>query len=352
LVCSFFLRDKGDNIDHEPPSQNLAMTVLGGALLWFGWMGFNAGSASSAGDLAAIALINTNAAAASSLLTFVALERLVEGKSSVVGGISGAVVGLVIITPAAGFVRPGWALLMGIWGTIMVYGGILLKRKWTKVDDPLDVFSCHGMGGVYGSLLTGLFCEQAVNSSGFDGAFYGNPKQFWNQIACVLVVVGFCSGATALICLLLDFTMGLKVSRLEAELGMDNHLTSHTPVNEKRLLTEQAMNKVRQTLNGQKASFTQKEEAHLQHVFSLIDEKHTGSIPLPKFLAALRMMNIAMPKAEAAALFARFDSDQNGTIEFEEFRLMMVQANRGSQLSLSVKPDVEMAISSDPLVQA
>jgi len=145
LVCSYFLRDKGD-VKHEPPSPNAAITVLGGAFLWFGWMGFNAGSATSAGDLAAVALINTNAAAASSLLTFVALERLVEGKSSVVGGISGAVVGLVIITPAAGFVRPGWALLMGIWGTALVYGGIWIKRKWTKVDDPLDVFSCHGHG--------------------------------------------------------------------------------------------------------------------------------------------------------------------------------------------------------------
>jgi hypothetical protein len=279
----------------------------------------------------------------------VALERLVEGKSSVVGGISGAVVGLVIITPAAGFVRPGWALLMGIWGTVMVYGGILLKRRWTKVDDPLDVFSCHGMGGVYGSLLTGLFCEKAINAGGFDGAFYGNGAQFWDQIAAVLVVVGYSSGITALICTGLHFTIGLKVSKLEAQLGMDNHLTSNTPVDQKRELTNQAMTKVRMTLAGQQAKFTPAEEAHLHHVFSLIDDKHTGKIAFPKFQAALKMMNITLPKDEATALFEKFDSDSNGTIEFEEFRAMMMQANRGSRLSL-MKPDVEMATASDPLV--
>jgi len=261
------------------------------------------------------------------------------------------VVGLVIITPAAGFVRPGWALLMGIWGTVMVYGGILLKRKWTKVDDPLDVFSCHGMGGVYGSLLTGLFCEQAINpSGGFDGAFYGNPIQFWNQLVCVLVVVSFCSATTALICVVLHFTIGLKVSKLEAQLGMDSHLTPRQIVDDKKKYTEQAMAKVRQTLSGQKTDFTQKEEAHLHHVFSLIDDRQTGKVTLQKFQAALRMMNISIPKEEAAVLFARFDSDQSGSIEFEEFRAMMLQANRGSQLSLSVQPDVELAAASYPLV--
>jgi len=281
----------------------------------------------------------------------VALERLVEGKSSVVGGISGAVVGLVIITPAAGFVRPGWALLMGIWGTVMVYGGILLKRKWTKVDDPLDVFSCHGMGGVYGSLLTGLFCEKAINAAGFDGAFYGNPRQFWDQIAAVLVVVGYSSGITAIICTCLHFTIGHKVSELEAHLGMDNTLTTSTPVDKKRELTDQAMTKVRMTLSGQQTNFTQAEEAHLHHVFSLIDDKHTGKIALPKFQAALKLMNIALPKDEAAALFTKYDSDSNGTIEFEEFRAMMMQANRGSRLSLTKQPDVEMATASEPLVR-
>jgi len=110
------------------------------------------------------------------------------------------------------------------------------------------------------------------------------------------------------------------------------------------------MNKVRQTLSGQKTDFTQKEEAHLHHVFSLIDDQQTGKITLQKFQAALRMMNISVPKEEAAVLFARFDSDRNGTIEFEEFRAMMLQANRGSQLSLSVQPDLELAVASHPLV--
>lgn len=359
LVCSFFLSDK-DETEREPASQNLPMTVLGGGLLWFGWMGFNAGSASSAGDLAAIALINTNAAAASALLTFVALERIVEKKSSVVGGISGAIVGLVVITPAAGFVRPGWALLMGIWGTMLVYGGILLKRKWSRLDDPLDVFSCHGMGGVYGSLLTGLFCEQAINSAGFDGAFYGNGKQFWDQIAAVLVVVAYSSVLTALICLLLKFTIGLRVSKLEAQLGMDDQLTQTKAVDEKRLYTDQAMLKVRQTLAGQKLTWTEKEEAHLHHVFSLIDGQHTGKITLAKFLTALRIMGVSMTKEEAAIMFARYDSDNSGTIEFEEFRAMMFQANRGSQISLAGEPkpdilkdsDIELGVDSDALVSS
>jgi len=353
LVCSFFLRDKSA-VEHEPPSQNLPMTVLGGGILWFGWMGFNAGSATSAGNLAALALINTNAAAASALLTFVALERLVDGKATVLGGISGAVVGLVVITPAAGFVRPGWALLMGIWGTIMVYGGIVLKRKWTKLDDPLDVFSCHGMGGVYGSLLTGLFCEAVVNpAGGFDGAFYGNPRQLWNQIAAVLVVIAYACSVTAGLCTLLHFTLGLKISKLEAQMGMDTNLTSFVHVDE-NLHLDQAMVKVRKALSGHKnVDFTEKEEAYLHHVFSLIDDQHTGQISLPKFLAALRMMSIALPKEEAAVLFARFDADRNGAIEFEEFRLMMLQANRVSQRHSIIKSqpdDIEMTAAEVPVV--
>jgi Amt family ammonium transporter len=346
LICSLFLRDKSAAHTHEAASQNLPMTVLGGGLLWFGWMGFNAGSASSAGDIASIALINTNASAASSLLTFVALERLVEGKSSVVGGISGAIVGLVIITPAAGFVRPGWALLMGIWGTVLVYAGIWIKRKWTKLDDPLDVFLCHGMGGVYGSLLTGLFCEKAVNSAGFDGAFYGNGRQFWDQIAAVLVVIVYACVLTALICLVLDKTIGLRVSKLEAQLGMDNILvTAPSAHDTNAAYTEQAINKVRQALAGHSTSFTAQEEAQLQHIFSLIDDHHTGQITLPKFVAALRMMNIILPKEEAALLFSRFDSDASGTIEFEEFRQSLIQANRESQLNL--KHEIELMATVD-----
>jgi len=203
------------------------------------------------------------------------------------------------------------------------------------------------MGGVYGSLMTGLFCEQAINpSGGFDGAFYGNPIQFWHQIACVLVVVGFCSATTALICVMLHLTIGLKVSKLEAQIGMDNLLTPHQTQDDTQKYTDQAMHKVRQTLAGQQTAFTEKEEAHLHHVFSLIDDHQTGKVTLQKFQAALRMMNISIPKDEAAVLFARFDSDQSGTIEYEEFRAMMLQANRGSQLSLSVLPDIE----AEPLV--
>jgi hypothetical protein len=224
----------------------------------------------------------------------------------------------------------------------MVYGGIILKRKWTKVDDPLDVFSCHGMGGVYGSLLTGLFCEKAINSAGFDGAFYGNGAQFWDQIAAVLVVVAYSSVLTALICVILHFTIGLKVSKLEAQLGMDNHLTSASRTSEKMIYTDQAMNKVRQALAGKKTKFTQQEEEHLHVVFSLIDDKQTGKITLPNFLAALRLMNVALPKEEVAVMFARFDSDQSGTIEFEEFRQMLLQTNRGSEISLALR-EVELS---------
>jgi Ca2+-binding EF-hand superfamily protein len=156
--------------------------------------------------------------------------------------------------------------------------------------------------------------------------------QFWDQIAAVLVVVGFASAVTAAICLFLKFTVGLKVGGLEAVVGMDIGLQRATFVNhvmspaDEHLVTEATVLKIREKLSGNRhADFTEQEEAVLHRVFELIDEKHTGKITFPKFQAALKMLNLAMSKDDAQSLFNRFDTDRSETIEFEEFRQMMLQ---------------------------
>ena len=198
---------------------NIPLTVLGAGLLWMGWFGFNGGSALAANGLAVNALLTTNTAAAAAAVVWMLLSWR-DNKPSVLGIVTGAVVGLVAITPAAGFVTPMAAIVIGGLAAPISYYAIKLRQKW-GLDESLDVWACHGMGGTWGALATGLFATKLVNSAGADGLFYGNPAQLGIQAVAVLLSIAFAFGATFVITKLLSRFMGLRVTENEEEVGLD-----------------------------------------------------------------------------------------------------------------------------------
>jgi Amt family ammonium transporter len=198
---------------------NIPYTVLGAGLLWVGWFGFNGGSALAANGLAVTAVVNTNTAAAAAALVWMFLSWR-DNRPSVLGIVTGAVVGLVAITPAAGYVTPLAALLIGAIAAPISFYAIRLRLR-SKLDESLDVWACHGMGGAWGALATGLFATKAINPAGADGLFYGNPGQFAVQAVTVAVVVAFAFGATLVITRLIERTIGLSVSNVEERVGLD-----------------------------------------------------------------------------------------------------------------------------------
>lgn len=197
---------------------NIPMTVLGAGLLWFGWFGFNAGSALAANGLAANALVTTHLAAGCGILGWLVAERWHTGHFTVLGAASGAVAGLVVITPAAGFVEPWAAIVMGLLGGAICYGGIFLKRIF-HYDDALDVVGIHGVGGICGALMTGIFASAAVN--GVDGLLYGNPHQLWIQFVSVVATLGFCIPASLILLKITDLLVGLRVPLEKEVTGLD-----------------------------------------------------------------------------------------------------------------------------------
>ena len=198
---------------------NIPYSVLGAGLLWMGWFGFNGGSALAANGLAVNALVTTNSAAAAAGLVWMFLSWR-DDKPSVLGIVTGAVVGLVAITPGSGFVTPLAAILIGAVAAVVSYYAIRLRQKFI-LDESLDVWACHGMGGVTGALLTGLFATRAVNAAGANGLFYGNPNQFLIQLLTVAFVAVFAFGVTFGLTRLLSVWMGLRVSASEEEVGLD-----------------------------------------------------------------------------------------------------------------------------------
>jgi Amt family ammonium transporter len=203
---------------------NLPMTVLGAGLLWFGWFGFNAGSALAANALASSAFTATHLATCAATLAWVGTEWIVRGKPTTLGAASGAVAGLVAITPAAGFVGPMAAILIGIGSGIICYLAVLLKPR-LGYDDSLDVVGVHCVGGVWGALATGLFASKLVNSAGADGLFYGNPGQFLIQVIAVVVTLVFSFVVSYILFKILDATMGLRVTPEDEVAGLD--ITEH-----------------------------------------------------------------------------------------------------------------------------
>ena len=203
---------------------NLPMTVLGAGLLWFGWFGFNAGSALAANALASSAFTATHLATCAATLAWVATEWIVRGKPTTLGAASGAVAGLVAITPAAGFVGPMSAILIGLGAGVICYLAVLVKPR-LGYDDSLDVVGVHCVGGIWGALATGLFASKLVNSAGADGLFYGNPGQFLIQVIAVVVTMVFSFVVSYILFKILDATMGLRVTPEDEVAGLD--ITEH-----------------------------------------------------------------------------------------------------------------------------
>jgi Amt family ammonium transporter len=198
---------------------NIPFTVLGAGLLWMGWFGFNGGSALAANGLAFNAIVTTNTAAASAAVVWMFLSWR-DNKPSVLGIVTGAVVGLVAITPAAGFVTPLAAIAIGAIAAPISFYAIRLRQKW-GLDESLDVWACHGMGGTWGALATGLFATTTVNSAGFDGLFYGNPNQLFIQAGAVVISILFSFGMTFVLTKVVSFFTPLRVSENEEEVGLD-----------------------------------------------------------------------------------------------------------------------------------
>ncbi|ADZ08821.1 ammonium transporter [Methanobacterium lacus] len=202
---------------------NLGYSVIGAALLWFGWFGFNAGSALSAGGLAGSAFLATNTATAAALISWVMMDVIKTGKPTLLGAISGAIAGLVAITPAAGFVTMGGALVIGFLVSIFCYIAISTVKSKFGYDDALDVFGIHGVGGAWGALATGIFAAPFVNSLG-TGALYGNPGQIVTQLIGIAVVGVYTLIMTLIIGVVIDKTIGLRVDLKEEVEGLDTHL--------------------------------------------------------------------------------------------------------------------------------
>jgi Amt family ammonium transporter len=211
----------------EPmPPHNLPLTVLGTALLWFGWFGFNSGSALAADGIAAVAFVATNTAAAAAALAWVFAEWVHRGKPTVLGAASGAVAGLVAITPAAGFVGPVSAILIGVGAGVFCYFAVGLLKPRFGYDDSLDVFGIHGVGGTWGAIATGLFA-----SVGAKGLFFGNPWQLVFQVAGVAATVVLAAALTFVILKGIDAVMGLRVTEEEEVEGLDLSLHGESGYN-------------------------------------------------------------------------------------------------------------------------
>ncbi len=209
---------------------NLPMTITGAAILWFGWFGFNAGSAIAAGKLSTSAFVVTHLATASAALSWAFVEWIYKGKPTTLGAASGAVAGLVAITPASGFVGPMPALLIGLGAGIFCYIGVVSKNRF-GYDDSLDVVGVHGVGGTWGALATGLFASKLINDAGADGLFFGNPALFGVQALAVVVTWVYAFLVTFILLKVLDWTMGLRVSEEEEESGLDLSQHSETGYN-------------------------------------------------------------------------------------------------------------------------
>ena len=199
---------------------NVTMTVLGAALLWFGWFGFNAGSALAADGIAATAFVTTNTSAAMAALTWVTVSWLHRGTPTVLGAAVGAVAGLVAITPAAGFVTPAAAIVIGFGAGIVCYVAAEVRIR-SRLDDALDVFAVHGVGGAFGGIATGVFASVAVNAAGRDGLLAGNAGQLWVQLLGLGAAAGYAAVATAVILVLVKLIVPIRVPTEAEERGLD-----------------------------------------------------------------------------------------------------------------------------------
>ncbi|MEK6680404.1 MAG: ammonium transporter [Nitrospirota bacterium] len=224
LTAAFVIgKRKGYGINPMPP-HNRTLTITGAALLWFGWFGFNAGSALSAGSIATTAFVNTNLSASAGFISWMIIEWVQKGKPTVIGAVSGSVAGLVAITPASGFVSPLSSLFIGSAAGILCYLAVILKPR-LGYDDSFDVFGIHAVGGTWGALATGLFASTKINPAGIDGLFSGNPPLLGIQAIAVIGTYLYVFFYTFVILKIVDWVVGLRINEEEESIGLD--LTQH-----------------------------------------------------------------------------------------------------------------------------
>jgi Amt family ammonium transporter len=247
LAGAIVLKQRKSHIEHiEIPPANIPYVLIGTGLLWFGWFGFNAGSAGAASSLSVSAFATTNTAAGAAGLSWMFFDVIKGKKPSVLGFCIGAVVGLVAITPAAGFVAIPQSIFIGVVAAIISNTAVYWRSK-TRLDDTLDVFPCHGIGGMVGMLMTGIFATKTVNAAGADGWFYGNPAFFWTQVKALLIVVPYSFIVSFLIFKLINLILPIRVSRAEEEEGLDasqhaeKYLQGHLLVTTAHGLKEEAV---------------------------------------------------------------------------------------------------------------
>ena len=220
LTLAWLLGPRKGFLEKQPMEpNNIPMVALGAGLLWFGWFGFNAGSALTSGGLASSAFVATNTSAAAAAFTWMVLSWIYR-RPTILGIATGAVAGLAAITPAAGFVSPVMGIPIGIVAAVVCYYCMLLRTRWS-VDESLDVWAVHGMGGTWGVLATGIFASAAVNSAGADGLLLGNAVQVLKQLAGIVAVWAFAFVTTWVLGKVIDVTIGLRVSTVEETVGLD-----------------------------------------------------------------------------------------------------------------------------------
>ncbi len=220
LVAAIMIGKRRIHFDELSKPNNLTMTLTGAALLWFGWFGFNAGSSLASGQLAVSAFVVTHIAAAAATLSWLITEWIHRGEPTVLGAASGAVAGLVAITPASGFVGPMAALIIGLCVGALCYFAVGVKSK-LGYDDTLDAVGVHGVGGTFGALATGLFASTAINPAGHNGLFFGNPMQLGIQAVSVIAAIAYSFIVTWVILKVLDKTMGIRVNPDDEIEGLD-----------------------------------------------------------------------------------------------------------------------------------
>jgi len=205
---------------HAAPPHNVPFILMGAGLLWFGWFGFNGGSGYVAGNLASLACLTTNTAGAAAALGWMLIETVQRGKPTAVGVATGAVAGLVAITPAAGFVSPLAAILIGFAASAVCFWALQLKNR-AGLDDSLDVLPVHGVAGLLGTLLTGVFALRSLNPAGADGLLAGHGHQLWIQCQAVLFTIVFVGCGTYVILQLIRLLVPLRVNDIQEQQGLD-----------------------------------------------------------------------------------------------------------------------------------
>lgn len=221
IVTALVIGRRKGYANQPTPPHNLPLTVMGAGLLWFGWFGFNGGSALGANGLAVSAFVTTNIAAAAAGLSWALLEWIHNGKPTTFGVVTGAVAGLVAVTPAAGYVNVISAIIIGLLVSVFCFIAVAFIKPKLKYDDSLDAFGVHGIGGIWGAIATGLFATKTINPAGADGLFYGNPKQLLVQLITVAVTIVYSFIVTYIIYKIVDLLIGMRVKEKDEVIGLD-----------------------------------------------------------------------------------------------------------------------------------